>query len=144
MPEWKEEDSQRNNAFQYMTCMATPYHKNPCPGGNQIYNFGGPFILHHNCTLGLSDLCLRVEKKILKEIMHFHYMTYMASLLHKNPCLGGHEIYNFGRPFLCHQYYTLSLYGPCQWEEKKVFKKYSNFIFIYIYIYIYISYSIII
>ena len=29
--------------------------------------------------LSLSDLCLRVEKKILKEYMHFHYKTYMAT-----------------------------------------------------------------
>ena len=28
--------------------------------------------------LGLSDLCLGVEKKLLKEIMHLHYNTYMA------------------------------------------------------------------
>ena len=54
--------------------------------------------------LSLSDLCLGVEKKIFKEIMHFHYMTYMATPLHKNPCPGGHEIYNFGRPFLGHHY----------------------------------------
>ena len=25
----------------------------------------------------------------------------------------GHEIYNFGRPFLGHHYYTLILYEPC-------------------------------
>ena len=27
-------------------------------------------------------------------------MTYTATLLHKNPSLRGHEIYNFGRPSL--------------------------------------------
>ena len=32
-------------------------------------------------------------------------MTYMATPLHKNPYPGGHEIYNFGRPFLGHHYY---------------------------------------
>ena len=37
------------------------------------------------------------------------YMTYMAPPQHKNPCPGGHEIYNFGRPFLGHFYYALSL-----------------------------------
>ena len=31
---------------------------------------------HHNYTLSLSDLCLRVEEKQFKEIMHFYYMTY--------------------------------------------------------------------
>ena len=45
----------------------------------------------------------------------------MAMPLHKNPCPGGHEIYNFGRPFLGLHYYTLSLYGP----EKKIFMNIS-------------------
>ena len=25
-----------------MTCIATPRHKNPCPGGHEIYSFGTP------------------------------------------------------------------------------------------------------
>ena len=29
--------------------------------------------------LSLSDLCLGIKKKIFKEIMHFHYMTYKAT-----------------------------------------------------------------
>ena len=37
--------------------------------------------------------------------MHFHQMTNMATPLNKNPCPGGHEIYNFGRPFLDRRYY---------------------------------------
>ena len=63
--------------------MATPQHKNPYPGDHEIYNFGRPFLAHHYYIFGLSDQCLRVEKKILKEIMHFHYMTYMATPKHK-------------------------------------------------------------
>ena len=59
--------------------MTTPHHKNPCPGGNQIYNIGGPFLGHHYDTLSLSDLCLGLEKIFLNEIMHFHYITYMAT-----------------------------------------------------------------
>ena len=55
--------------------MATPLHKNPCVRGHEIYSFGRPFLGHYYYILGLSDLCLGVEKKILKEIMHFHYMT---------------------------------------------------------------------
>ena len=39
-------------------------------------------------------------------------MTYMATSKHKNPCPGGHEIYNFGRPFLCHHYYII-IYLVC-------------------------------
>ena len=36
------------------------------------------YILEYMHVLGLSDLCLGVQKKIFKEIMHFHYKTYMA------------------------------------------------------------------
>ena len=72
----------------------------------EIYNFGTPFLCHHYYTLSLFDLCLGVEKKIVKEIMQFHYMTYMTMLLHKNRCPRGHEIYNFDRPFLGHYLHT--------------------------------------
>ena len=67
--------------FYYMTYMTTPEHKNPCSGGHEIYNFGRSFLGHHYYMylLSLSDLCLGVEKKICKEIMHFHYRTYMAT-----------------------------------------------------------------
>ena len=47
-----------------MTYMATPLQKNPCPGGHKIYDFGIPFPGHHYYTLGLSDQCQVVEKKI--------------------------------------------------------------------------------
>ena len=57
-----------------MTYMASPQHKNPYPRGHEIYNFGRPFLCHHNYILRLSFLCLGVEKKILK----IHYITYMA------------------------------------------------------------------
>ena len=33
------------------------------------------------------------REKIFIELMHFHYMTYMTTPQHKNPCPGGHEIY---------------------------------------------------
>ena len=42
--------------------MATPSHKNPCPGGHEIYNFGRPSLAHHYYILDLSDLCPGVEK----------------------------------------------------------------------------------
>ena len=75
--------------FHYKTYMATPQHQNPCPGGHDSYNFGRPFLGHHYYyLLSLSDLCPRVKKKVFKEIMHFHYMTYMATPQHKNPCPG--------------------------------------------------------
>ena len=40
----------------------------------------------------------------------------------KNPCpAGGHEIYNFGRPFFGYHYSVLILSEPCLEVEKKIF-----------------------
>ena len=44
----------------------------------EFYNFGRLFLGYHCYTLRLSDLFLS-EEKILKEIMHFYYMTYLAT-----------------------------------------------------------------
>ena len=41
-----------------------PFNKNPSPVGHEIYNFGRPFLGHHNDILSLSDLCQGVKKKI--------------------------------------------------------------------------------
>ena len=62
-----------------MTCMATPEHKNPFPRGHEIFKFSRPFLGYHYYILSWFDLSLGVEKKIFKEIMHFYYMTYMAT-----------------------------------------------------------------
>ena len=113
-----------------MTYIATPQHKNPCHRGHEIYNFGRHFLGHHYYILALSDLCLGVEKKIFKEIMHFYYMTYMAMPQHKNPYPRGHEIYNFGRPFLGHHYYIHGLSDVCLGVEKKIFKEIMHFHYI--------------
>ena len=61
-----------------------------------FWNFFTPFQGHHYHTLSLSKLhvCLGVEKKILKEIMAFHDMTYDS-------------------PFLCYNYYILSFSCLC-------------------------------
>ena len=64
--------------FHYMSDIDTPLHKNPCIGGYEIYNLDLPFLGHYYFILSLSDLFLRVEK-IFKEMMHFHYMTYMTT-----------------------------------------------------------------
>ena len=53
---------------------------NPCPGGHENYNFGGPFLGHHFYILSLSDLCLVVEKMIFKEIMYFQYITHIVKM----------------------------------------------------------------
>ena len=66
--------------------------------------------------LCLADLFPEVEKKI----MHFHYMTYMATPNTRTPAPGGHEIYNLGRPFLGHHYYILCLSEPCPGVEKNM------------------------
>ena len=68
--------------------MATPLHKTPCPGSHEIDNFGRPFLGHHNYLLGLSDLGLGVEKKMFKEIMHFHYLTLWPRPCTKPPAPG--------------------------------------------------------
>ena len=87
-----------------MTYMVMPQDKNPWPGGHEIYNVG-----HHYYALSLSESCQSLEKRIFKEIMLFHYMPYMAMPQDKNPCSGGHEIYNFDRLLLVHHYFTLIL-----------------------------------
>ena len=46
-----------------------------------MYSFSRPFTAHHYCTLCLSHWCVGVEKKICKETMHYHHLTYMA-----HPC----------------------------------------------------------
>ena len=74
-----------------MTYLATPEHKNPSPRGHEIYNFGTPFLGHDNYTLSLSVLCLEVERKIFKEIMHFHNMKYGHAPA-QEPCSRGHAI----------------------------------------------------
>ena len=87
--------------------MATPQHKNPCHRGHKRSYCGRPCLGYHNYIVSLTDVCLEVKKKIFKGIMHFHYMTYMATPYHKNSCPGGHKSYNFGRPFLVIHYYIL-------------------------------------
>ena len=44
-----------------------------------------------------------------------------------NPCPRGHESYNFGRPFLVHHFYILSLFSLCLGVEKKIFKRNITF-----------------
>ena len=50
--------------------------------GQEIFNFGGPPLDHHNYIIKLSVLCSAVVKKISKEIVHVQQcvtcMTYMV------------------------------------------------------------------
>ena len=42
------------------------------------WNFG--ILCHHHYIISLYDLCLEVEKKTFKDILHFHYITYGHAL----------------------------------------------------------------
>ena len=44
-----------------MTYMAMLQHKNSCPWDYEIYNFGRPFLGHHNYILTWSVQCLGVR-----------------------------------------------------------------------------------
>ena len=59
-----------------MTYKVKPYIRTPAPGVMKFTIWVDPS--HHYYILSLSDLCTGV-KKIFKEIMHFHYMTYMTT-----------------------------------------------------------------
>ena len=63
--------------------------KIPCPGGHEIFNLGGPFLVHYNYTLSFCGPCPGVDKKILKKINFTLFI----------PWNGGHEIYNFLSPW---------------------------------------------
>ena len=51
------------------------------------------------------------------EIEHFHINN---MTLTQEPLSGDHEIYNFGRPFLGHHYFKLSLSDLCPGVEEKI------------------------
>ena len=63
-----------------------------------------------------------------EEILHVHYLT---TPQHKNPCSGDNSIYNFGKLFLGHHYYTLNLSDLCLSEEKKILKEINAFSLLY-------------
>ena len=63
------------------------------------------------------------KEEDFKDVMYFHYITYMAISQRKNPSTGVHDSYNLGRPFLCYLYYILILSDLCQQVEKKIFLK---------------------
>ena len=76
-----------------------------------------------------GSVCTQFVKsmlRILNELIHFHYMAYMVTPWHKNPCPGAHEIYK-GRPFSIHPFYNLSLYNLCPGAVKKTLKERMKF-----------------
>ena len=62
--------------------------------------YGSPLV-----NISINSMLNSWEEKF-KKIKRFHYMTYMTTPLHKNPCPGGHEVYyKLSRLFLGHHYY---------------------------------------
>ena len=110
-----------------MTHIDTPLHKNPCLGGHENYNFGRHFLVYHCYILVCLIYAMEKRRRFFKEIMHFHYMTYMDTPLHKNPCLGGHEIYNFGGNFIVNHCYILG-FKLAPFRKNEVFKPIINII----------------
>ena len=48
-----------------------------------------------------------------------HFNDLYDTFYHKKPSPIGHEIYNFGRPFLIHHYWILNLSDPCTSVDNK-------------------------
>ena len=89
--------------IHYLTYVVTPQHKNLCPGGLEIYNFNRSFLGYQHYKLNLSDLCLRVKRKILNEIMHYNLVD--SSLVN----------------------ITLSLFHLCLGLDKSILKEIMDF-----------------
>ena len=51
-----------------MTYIATPDHKNPNPGGHEIYNFGRPFLEHHKVINEIRYSSDNYNKKLTAQI----------------------------------------------------------------------------
>ena len=101
----REDDFKEIMHIHFMTYMATPWHKTPSPVGmTSIIKVYPSLVI---ITLYLVCLVLVVEKKIVKEIIHFHYITYMAASKHMNHCPRGHWICNWNRIFISNHYNIL-------------------------------------
>ena len=98
--------------------MASPYHMNSSHGFHEIHNLGRPFLGHHyykiNAYFVLSTTqCIQEEKK--------HCIFTICPCPALEPLSGGHEICNFGRPFLGHHYYVIDLFESC--ARLEIFKE---------------------
>ena len=85
-------------------------------GVHEIYNFGRPFLGHHYYILGLSDQCLGVEKKFLRNtaILHFLPQNYLPF------GWGFIKFYNFFSPYPTDASYQI---GPVVLEKKMLTRK---------------------
>ena len=115
--------SKRNNAFSLHDIYGHTLAQELLAPGLTILLEPSLFIN----ILSLSDLCPSVEKKIFKEVMHFHYMTYMATPQHKNPCPEVMKFTNLEEPSLD----IITLYLVClnhaQEQRRRFLNKYINF-----------------
>ena len=115
-------DKKRRNIAFSLCCIFTiwpcPSTWNPALGVIKFTILVDPSFF--NITLQ-SEQCvcfmLGSKEEDFKRMMHFHYMTCFATPEHKNHCPGSHETFDFGKPFLGHYYYTLSLFEPLPWSR---------------------------
>ena len=74
---------------------------------------------------------MQTELKYIRQDFPNHFIHFLYDLyghaLAQEPLPGGHEIYNFGRPFLGHHYYKLSMSDLCLRVEKKTFEEILHF-----------------
>ena len=91
-----------------------------------ILEYPSFIIIYMHYALSLSESC-PWEETIFKEIIHFYYMTYMSTPLHKNLCPGAHGIHNFGILFLGFHYFILSLSDLCLELERFFFFRKNAF-----------------
>ena len=135
-PSEEKTSFKKNNAFLLSDLFghALEQESLPCPGGHEIYNFGGHFLGHHYYNLNLPDLCMGVEKKISKGIMYSQYITYMATSQQKNPCARGMKFTILVDLSLVIITITLSLYGPCTGVAKKIFLRNTSILYQFLYL----------
>ena len=69
-----------------------------------------------------SDLCKGAEKKMFREIILFHYMTYLATPQHRSPCPGVMKSTFLGDPSLA----IITIYHAPE-VGKKLFKEIHKF-----------------
>ena len=72
-------------------------------------------------------LSSNIYGKIFQITLYIFYMTYMVMTQHKNLSPGVMKFTIFGRPFLGHHYYKLSMSDLCLRVEKKTFEEILHF-----------------
>ena len=96
--------------------------KNSCPGSHEIYNLGRPILCYHYYLLSLSDVCMGLGKKILKE-----KRIYTIWVIWPHPSIRTLALVVIGRPFLGHHNYILNVSDLCMGVEEKIFKGIMHF-----------------